>query len=297
MSLKEFYANPDLADGFGSTKGGRPNPHRGLDFAHPAGTPIPVHTGGIVVLNEWTSVLGWVVEVAADGRYYGYRHMQRQSPFGVGSRALKGVEIGAVGNTGSASRGNHLCTTNGGQRGSVNGINVVDPWPQIFASVNAGDGDATAAPIIPVNRRKKTMILDWAGNTGYLTTDDGTLALTSMQVYNLFYRKINSDQLFHPNPASVAAWVPAAKPGRPQEFNAAEQDIVNAHLKLLSTQKATQITVDPTKLAAALKDALPGWSADVEVSPEALGKAFDIATPRVVNAILNEQARRLATKS
>jgi hypothetical protein len=291
MTLKEFYAKPDLADGFGSTKGGRPNPHRGLDFAHPAGTPIPAHTGGTVVMNEWSAVLGNVVEIVGpNGRYYGYRHMLRPSPLPVGSPVARGGIVGLVGNTGSASRGNHLCTTNGGQRGSVNGINVIDPWPQIFASVNAAP-EPGPTPTPPYKRRKD-MFLDWAGGTGYLTTTNGVLALGSMQVYNLFFRKINSDQRFHPDPSQVPQ-VPGTPAGKPMEFNGAEQQIVNAHLKMLTVQQQTSIAIDPAKLTAALKDALKDYDPNVEIPAEVLAKAFDEATPRVVNALLKEQAKRL----
>ena len=128
-----FYRNPDLADGFGATAG-RSQPHRGLDFPHATGTPIPSVNAGVVVVSEWSSVLGWVVEVRGDdGVYLGYCHMNTQG-LAAGTRVAVGSIIGPVGNTGSASFGSHLHITKGDRQGAVFGASMSylsDPWPYI----------------------------------------------------------------------------------------------------------------------------------------------------------------------
>ncbi|MDI6023629.1 M23 family metallopeptidase [Leucobacter sp. UT-8R-CII-1-4] len=130
-----FYRNPDLADGFGATAG-RSQPHRGLDFPHATGTPIPSVNAGVVVVSEWSSVLGWVVEVRGDdGVYLGYCHMNTQG-LAVGTRVAVGSIIGPVGNTGSASFGSHLHITKGDRQGAVFGASMSylsNPWPYIQA--------------------------------------------------------------------------------------------------------------------------------------------------------------------
>lgn len=131
QKIFSFYAHPDLQDGFGS-RIARVRPHTGLDFPHPGGTEIPALTGGVVTISEWTSDLGWIVEVRQDdGRFVGYRHLLTKG-LSKGSRVEESDTIGVVGNTGSSSRGNHLCTTNSTTSGGVYGIGVEeDPWPHI----------------------------------------------------------------------------------------------------------------------------------------------------------------------
>lgn len=97
----------------------RPNAHRGLDFAVKKNSWIPAVAPGQVVINTWSDVLGWVlVQTAWDVKakkvvYVGYSHLKRKSPHRVGGRLLEGQGIGIQGNTGSASRGDHLHLTIG----------------------------------------------------------------------------------------------------------------------------------------------------------------------------------------
>lgn len=149
MSWQHFYSDPDLSDGFGSTSGDRANPHFGLDFDHPADTPIPSYVTGTVVVNEWSKALGNVLEVETPaGRFIGSRHMLHASPFAVGATVKIGQDVGFVGNTGSASRGNHLCTTNSSRKGGVFGTAYcVDPWPFIQAAI--ADSAPAGGNIIP----------------------------------------------------------------------------------------------------------------------------------------------------
>ena len=101
---------------FGATAN-RPNAHRGLDYAVKKNTWIPAAAPGQVVLNVWSDVLGWVVvQTAWDVInkkivYFGYSHLKRKSPHAVGSRLRESQGVGIQGNTGSASRGDHLHLT------------------------------------------------------------------------------------------------------------------------------------------------------------------------------------------
>lgn len=135
--MNDFYSQPTLSDGFGSTAGGRPNPHRGLDFPHAWGTPIPSLNSGIVTISEYSDWLGWIVEVTGDdGKYPGYRHQSTQG-LPVGTRVEVGDTIGYVGDTGTTAKGSHLCLTIGTGPGAIFGAPglVIDPWPYICSLV------------------------------------------------------------------------------------------------------------------------------------------------------------------
>jgi murein DD-endopeptidase MepM/ murein hydrolase activator NlpD len=90
-------------------------PHSGVDFAMPEGTPIPAIANGTVVLNQFSKVLGHVLVqrvMGKDGLLYfvGYCHLKAEG-LKTGTRVKLGEPIGLVGNTGSASTGAHLHMT------------------------------------------------------------------------------------------------------------------------------------------------------------------------------------------
>lgn len=140
MTPAEFYTNPDLADGFNIwPHPWRSQPHRGLDFPKPGGTPIPSINHGVVVISEWNGYLGWIAEVRGDdGTYIGYCHMRSQG-LPAGTRVSHGTIVGHVGETGSQANGNHLHITKGDREGAVRGSSLAwlsDPWPYIQAHIN-----------------------------------------------------------------------------------------------------------------------------------------------------------------
>lgn len=71
------------------------------------------------MLNVWSDVLGWVVVQsgwdykAKRTVFVGYCHLKRKSKLKVGQKITMGEGIGIQGNTGSASRGDHLHLTVG----------------------------------------------------------------------------------------------------------------------------------------------------------------------------------------
>ena len=97
-------------------------PHSGVDFAMPEGTPIPALDRGTVVLQQWSNILGNVsvlrvlaYDPAGDKKkkelfYIGYCHLAEPG-LPVGTKVNEGDIIGKVGNTGSASTGAHLHAT------------------------------------------------------------------------------------------------------------------------------------------------------------------------------------------
>ncbi|MDB4943272.1 MAG: D-alanyl-D-alanine carboxypeptidase [Labilithrix sp.] len=128
------FSNPNLADGWGSLKGGRTNPHRGVDFPQAAGTPIPAVAAGTVALVTYTSCLGNVVVLKhADGMYSGYAHMLVKSSLTAGTKVAMGQTLGKVGTTGSCTTGNHLHLVMGPTLNSYAYGTTVDPYKYIQA--------------------------------------------------------------------------------------------------------------------------------------------------------------------
>lgn len=97
-------------------------PHSGVDFAMPEGTPIPALDRGTIVLQQFSKVLGNVsvlrvlaYDSAGDKKkrelfYIGYCHL-KEPGLAVGTKVKEGDTVGLVGNTGSASSGPHLHIT------------------------------------------------------------------------------------------------------------------------------------------------------------------------------------------
>lgn len=90
-------------------------PHSGVDWARPEGTPIPAIANGTIVLQQFSQVLGNVSVLRAMGKdgklyYIGFCHLKAEG-LEVGQKVKEGDTIGFVGNTGSASSGAHLHLT------------------------------------------------------------------------------------------------------------------------------------------------------------------------------------------
>ena len=104
---------PKVADPFGSHSPERKamglGPHRGCDYnGFRAGTALPAVGDGVITLNKWSDVLGWVVVLKVGKHYFGYCHLNKQSPLKVGTAVKSGQSVGGAGTSGSASSGVHL---------------------------------------------------------------------------------------------------------------------------------------------------------------------------------------------
>lgn len=140
------FGNTILFDGTPRT-----NPHRGVDFSLPGGTPIPSFTTGEVVLVKWSDVLGHVAVVKdLKGGFWGYCHLRQACILAVGTKVVAGKTIiGLVGNTGSASHGAHLHLSFGPDDQSVFFGKVSDPIVAIDIRIAR---DAKEAPVAPVSK-------------------------------------------------------------------------------------------------------------------------------------------------
>lgn len=115
-------------------------PHSGLDFARPEGTPIPSIANGTIVLQQWSDVLGNVSVLRVMDKdkklaYVGFCHLAKPG-LEIGTKVKEGDTIGLVGNTGSASSGAHLHLTVGREIKSVFGPTSVKFDPITFIKEN-----------------------------------------------------------------------------------------------------------------------------------------------------------------
>jgi murein DD-endopeptidase MepM/ murein hydrolase activator NlpD len=115
-------------------------PHSGLDFAMPIGTPIPALANGTIVINAESKVLGHVVVLRIMDKqkklkYIGYCHLQKPGA-AVGTKLKAGETVGLVGNSGSASSGPHLHMTVSDQIKGVYGPTDSKECPIEFVKAN-----------------------------------------------------------------------------------------------------------------------------------------------------------------
>jgi murein DD-endopeptidase MepM/ murein hydrolase activator NlpD len=115
-------------------------PHSGLDFGMPEGTPIPALANGTIVLQQFSQVLGNVSVLRImdkDGKlaYIGYCHLKAEG-LEVGQKVREGDTIGFVGNTGSASSGSHLHLTVSREVKGVFGPTSIKQDPIEFIKAN-----------------------------------------------------------------------------------------------------------------------------------------------------------------
>lgn len=102
MSYQSSYFG-EIRYGIGDT-----TPHKGHDYAAPAGTPIYAAAAGTVLIAGYSSSAGyWVVISHGNGLVTKYMHMYQNPLVSAGQKVVKGQHIGGVGTTGQ-STGNHL---------------------------------------------------------------------------------------------------------------------------------------------------------------------------------------------
>lgn len=136
------------------------------------------------------------------------------------------------------------------------------------------------------------LVLD-TGGTGWLVTDRGFHGLPNPQIYNLFYRVINSDQ--RKTPMGAVPQVPGRISGYPDRFLRAEVDMMNAQLKLIKTADAAGVSIDGALLQKELTKALKAAGSDftvtaeTEVDPEQLAAAFEAVLPRITMGLQKQK--------
>ncbi|WP_411801458.1 transglycosylase SLT domain-containing protein [Bacillus glycinifermentans] len=110
--IANYYTSANgfrVSSKFGQKESGlRSSPHKGLDLAAKAGTPVKALKAGKVITAAYSKTAGnWVVIQQDDGTVAKYMHMQKGLKVKKGDVVSAGQTIGKVGSTGH-STGNHL---------------------------------------------------------------------------------------------------------------------------------------------------------------------------------------------
>lgn len=110
--IANYYTSANgfrVSSKFGQKESGlRSTPHKGLDLAAKAGTPVKAVRAGKVITATYSKTAGnWVVIQQDDGTVAKYMHMQKGLKVKKGDTVSAGQTIGKVGSTGH-STGNHL---------------------------------------------------------------------------------------------------------------------------------------------------------------------------------------------
>lgn len=110
--IANYYTSANgfrISSKFGAKESGlRSSPHKGLDLAAKAGTPVKAVRAGKVITATYSKTAGnWVVIQQDDGTVAKYMHMQKGLKVKKGDAVSAGQTIGKVGSTGH-STGNHL---------------------------------------------------------------------------------------------------------------------------------------------------------------------------------------------
>lgn len=153
MAYQHPFPTSTITSRFGATAG-RPNAHRGVDYA-PGGPPAPSIVNGTVVTSTYQSGLGNVVVVKndIDGYYIGYSHLASRS-VSVGQRVGVGTAVGIVGNTGTLSNGRHLHFTVSPSSSQPWTGAVIDPVAYIGSGSSTAGGGASTSGLSTDTQKK-----------------------------------------------------------------------------------------------------------------------------------------------
>lgn len=165
MGVKEFYSNPDLADGFGSLAGRRVRPHGGLDFPHAKGVAIPALFSGTVYTKGFSASLGYYITIKCADLYVTYCHGIAASSLAVGRSVSQEDTVLFVGLTGETSGYHlHLITSTGTDYGYYT-AGTKDPYPYVKLAVSGNDYGSAKI------ETELKMYFDLVGNTDVKNPD------------------------------------------------------------------------------------------------------------------------------
>lgn len=141
MGWQDFYTT--AGNDFGILPNSQfygPQGHRGKDFAHSTGTPIPAYASGTVAMIETSGFLGRcvVVKLTSSGLFAGWAHT-KNIVVRVGDSVAPGDTIahvaGANDQPGSSWAGSHAHTTLGSSAESIFSGRVQDPMRLIRPAI------------------------------------------------------------------------------------------------------------------------------------------------------------------
>jgi len=248
----------------------------GVDIVARVGTPVLARTSGTLRQIPNNGGAGMSCQFFHDdnpGWRDVFSHLSEYA-VGNGAHVNAGDVVAYTGDTGGVAQHLHWHLLDPGHQRR-------NPWDYFTPASSTAGGNAASIS----TRKENLMRLAWTTDgTGWLVTDQGWTGLPSPQVYNLFWRLINSNQGNSPfgNGAS------------PESFLRAEVDMMIAQQRLIAVGVQTSTTIDPVKLASAISDALGRTLGVAHVDPAELAAAFDVAVPRIAAAVTKAAGLKLS---
>ena len=186
MVYQHPFPESTVTSEWGETAG-RPNPHRGRDYA-PGGPPAPSIVNGVVARSEYHTGLGNIVVIKndIDGHHIGYSHLAERW-VSAGARVGVGTNIGVVGNTGTLSGGRHLHFTvqNASNNHPASGP-TIDPRIYIGSGSSVASGGGSTAGLSKDTQQKFQQFLTNIGlYTGLVDGAFGPKSWAAVQAYLL----------------------------------------------------------------------------------------------------------------
>ena len=191
-NVTEFWAARHISSNFGDAReSGRK--HRGTDYTHGNGTPIPSPLAGTVTATlapAPTHGFGYQVTVQANsGEVYSFAHMQSASLLGVGASVSVGQILGYEGRTGATTGPCVHVEYNNNYRG------FSDPAPHIAALINgtvvAGSGGPTGNGFSQATRDRQNWLLVLGIRVG-ATGADGIEGPNTRSAYKVYQEDLRA---------------------------------------------------------------------------------------------------------
>ncbi len=137
-------------------------PHRGIDYAASAGTPLWSVADGTVIYRGWAGASGNLVKIKHPAGYVSYyAHLSRfEEGLEVGQRVRQKQRIGYVGNSG-LSTGPHVCFRVQKHGSYVNPLEIASP---AGASITGQDWQSFEA--------RRDLLLSDLGDNGLIASDE-----------------------------------------------------------------------------------------------------------------------------
>lgn len=270
--------------------------HNGIDLQAAIGTPVYATDDGVIHMEGWNiSWSGTAGGIAAIIRhawgYSGYAHLS-STIINAGQQVTRGQLIGYSGNTGVGT-GPHL---------------HFETFPPNVNFANGFSGRVNPASIINLQARGSSVPIAkptkglpmyapyWTGPTvnntkvsGRIITDYGSFGVPNMQIMNLLVRRYNAS---------------FKQDAENDNMLDAEHDILNSYLQACFHSAQAGVKLEADLFIKAINEGFSSLGKNitvtaesVDVNPEDLLAALELAVPRIADAMVRQAGERLSQEN
>lgn len=267
--------------------------HNGIDLQAAIGTPVYATDDGVIHMEGWNipwsgTAGGIAIIIRHAWGYSGYAHLS-STIINAGQRVNRGQLIGYSGNTGVGT-GPHLhfetfppnVNFANGFSGRVNPHSLINLQPR-----------GSSVPITKPSKGLPMYAPYWTGPTvgktkvtGRIITDYGSFGVPNMQIMNLLVRRFNAAHLTGDSHDQMLD---------------AEHDILNNYLRACFQSAQVGVKLDADRFIKAINEGFASLGKNitvtaesVDVDPEDLLAALELAVPRIAEAMVRQAGERLS---